>query len=1597
MFSIYADGQSIYDPSVSSFYLFNPQVKLEFGKSGSLEFSIPPTNLYYNSLKQLKTLVSVDLDGEEIFRGRVFSIELDFNNFKKVYCEGDLSYLVDSVQKGEAYTGTTRALFNKIIAAHNSRVEDYKQFTVGNVTIEDRSIVLSGQSDENLNVGDIDYKQIAINSIADEWNNTFDCIQNWLIDYCGGYLRTRRVGSTTYIDYLESYTSQSAQRVSFGNNLLDLTGEANAEDVFTVLVPIGDENLTIESVNNGSDELVDDNAVSRYGRIVRTHVFSNVNNASTLLENARRYLAENVNLPVTYTVKAIDLHLLDDNTAAIHIGDRVRLESSPHGISENLTCTEIEYDLANPENNSYTFGNPKQTLTQRYKEDQRKQSDSSAAAAGSVGAASAGAAGAAAAAAAETQKQALKDELYEEWIDIDPDNPDGIGSLGGLYKLLKDGREVLTKQVGIDFNAEEGNINLHSLTQQLNETTGNMEAALAEVSSFTGTVDGELTAIQKMVAQVSDDTIHRAEWGLFATNTETAIRGKADSIEVETLRGELGGQIENEIGDLKDKLTQKVGIKWNTEQGSVDIFSINKKVNEQGTLILQNTANIQTKTDDLSASISLVAASAGKNGVKIGELSVKATQLGSEIKGIADKLTLKADKAELGGLTTLTKEVGDMKKTITKQVGINWDTGQGSLDLFTMSSAIDANTKAISNSSTRITQLSNDIIAMQTVEAQYGDNVAKIMATANANSSALLLKADKVTVNADFTTIRGRLDAAEANIRSLSADKITADQIIAAFSATQHVAAQKLTASSIYSPNIYVGSDDGSYPVATQNFVTTTVNSIGSISPITGSILGMHYHAMSENVAAGTVTLGAPTSIGPQTFDIRATQTYIRGVAAAQEAANITNITIDSSEQDTSVSYNETTKIISFYRSAEAYKNSTPVFNKDPIRVTVSGAKAYSHGLRVGAENQQNAIDEAVNAIKISELGRDNSRSVTTTQSGNHYYVSIPIKAKASNGADSNTDLSDQPRVVSADVIDVYTAGRQSVDITSIAKETVGGTTEMYNNDHTTTVYVIASANNNETFSGTVKTGTTAYDKGYAAGRTKGQTEGKDAVTIDSLARQNGKADTYDAVSHTASIYVAAKTSNGKTKLATFTTNTTAYDTGYTTGKTDGEKGVTVDKIARRSDITNEKYDSSTHKTTIYVVATASNGSTKNSSFVTGTAAYDDGLTKGGESVTIDSITQSVVGNSFKLADRTIDYKITATASNGKTKTETKSLNVGQAISGIKIDSLTYSISSQDYDKHTIVANLKAEASNGSTKEVNWTIGTTGHYNQGKTDYNPTTLNISAAAASNDSSSEDYGKYNITATATNAAGSQLITKTVKTSTTLFNRGKNMYNPTSIAISAVPASDDSSTTDYRKYKIVATAKNSSGTILYTAPATTTTTVVYNRGMNDYKSRTLDIKSVTYQDPATSGKTPGNYVLTLRSTANAEVKTGEVNLLPLAAWDEGRRGVTLNAIGANTYSSPSQGSTAYGGYDNWGTYYEYYVSVPLTVSASNGQSQSNNVIVSIDSTYWSGYRDGQDSVSCPYITDCYISSYRTGGEVKVVVTFSDGTWWQSDWIS
>lgn len=347
MYTIKVDGQVLYSPALSDAYrIISPTVSLELNKAGSMSFTMPPGHAMYDAIQKMKSIITVEQDGEEIFRGRVLDDVTDFYNQKKVYCEGELAFLMDSLQRPYEYEGTVEGFLRKMLKTHNEQVDEEKRFSVGNITAVDDSV------------------QLALENAG--YSDTLTTLESALIDMYEGFFVIRHEGGVRYLDYLRTYDANSSQKIEFGVNLLELDNEINAKDIFTVLVPLGGINkkgevLTVESVNDGLDYIENAEAIAQYGRIVKTHSWDYITDAAELYEVGFKKLM-NATTDNTITIKAVDLHLLNGDTDKISLGDNVHLLSEPHGLDREYTCEAMEIDIFNPEKTVYTFGKKIDTL-----------------------------------------------------------------------------------------------------------------------------------------------------------------------------------------------------------------------------------------------------------------------------------------------------------------------------------------------------------------------------------------------------------------------------------------------------------------------------------------------------------------------------------------------------------------------------------------------------------------------------------------------------------------------------------------------------------------------------------------------------------------------------------------------------------------------------------------------------------------------------------------------------------------------------------------------------------------------------------------------------------------------------------------------------------------------------------------------------------------------------------------------------------------------------------------------------------------------------------------------------------------------------------
>lgn len=337
----YADGSS--DSKVYKY----TSVSRSTSTSGSVTVKFYAYS-YYEQISE-ESLVS-----KEIFRGRVLYSEKDFYNRRTVYCEGELAFLLDSIQRPYSFQGDVPELFSQFLSNHNSQVDSWKQFQVGNVTVTDPNNYINRESTQ--------------------YPNTLDEMKEKLVKTHGGYLKPRLYDGVRYLDYVKNSGRNNSQVIEFGVNLLDITEYITAEDVFTVLIPLGakqkddsgqESRLTIESVNDGKDYIESNLGISLFGRIVKVQEWNDVTIAENLLTKGNAFLESGIEMSVSLQLKAIDLHLVDVDIESMFIGDDVRVVSSPHNIDTFFQCSKIELDIITADNSVYTFGTSFTALTDK--------------------------------------------------------------------------------------------------------------------------------------------------------------------------------------------------------------------------------------------------------------------------------------------------------------------------------------------------------------------------------------------------------------------------------------------------------------------------------------------------------------------------------------------------------------------------------------------------------------------------------------------------------------------------------------------------------------------------------------------------------------------------------------------------------------------------------------------------------------------------------------------------------------------------------------------------------------------------------------------------------------------------------------------------------------------------------------------------------------------------------------------------------------------------------------------------------------------------------------------------------------------------------
>ena len=351
MYQVYCDSFLLYNDQLEKYEIFNPKVELELNKIGQFEFDIYNNHPNFDRMQRLKSIITVYQDDYLLFRGRILDDVQGFYNEKQVSCEGELAFLVDSIQRPYDFNGTPAELFTQFINNHNAQVDAEKQFKVGNITVTDPNDYIARSDTEYL--------------------NTWESINKKLIETHGGYIWIRHEADGIYIDYLAELNLLSPQEVEFGKNLLDLKRETKGEEIATAIIPLGakeegsENRLTIASVNNGVDYVYNQEAVDTYGWIFRVQEWDDVTEPANLLTKGNESLNEQIKMLYSIELDAADLATVDKTVESFHLGTQVRVTTNPHSINQLFLVKKVSIELLQPASNKLTLGDSFYTLAEQ--------------------------------------------------------------------------------------------------------------------------------------------------------------------------------------------------------------------------------------------------------------------------------------------------------------------------------------------------------------------------------------------------------------------------------------------------------------------------------------------------------------------------------------------------------------------------------------------------------------------------------------------------------------------------------------------------------------------------------------------------------------------------------------------------------------------------------------------------------------------------------------------------------------------------------------------------------------------------------------------------------------------------------------------------------------------------------------------------------------------------------------------------------------------------------------------------------------------------------------------------------------------------------
>lgn len=494
MYQLKYKSYVLYDPRLATpedkLIIRDPKVRLAVDQAGGMSFSLQPDHPYLDKLRRMNGVVELLDDATPIYRGRITRDTVDLYGTHTVETEGLMTCLNDSVirpfaypddfaedaeyQEAAASGNVVDYLFRWFLTQHNAQVSAEQQIKPGTCTVTDPNNYITRSSSD--------------------YQTTMEAVKSKLFgSSLGGHLLIRYEADGNYLDYYADLPLTNTQQVEYAANLLDIVSERDGTEIYTSILPVGKDGLTIADIADGdlTDDLVKDgltvysrSGVAAYGRINRYVRWDDVTVEANLLAKAKASVSSaGLATQESITVQAVDLGW-QDSVQHFRVGRMTLLVSTPHGYNAAYALMELQPDILSPGNTRITLGATRQTYTGAQIDTDRETKEDM-----------------------DRQREEIKSEMREETrqqlnqvtestMQQITDVQQSLNSiiLAALQNYVETGefgsyKEEMSSK--LELLADQLNLTLTTITERIEDVNGDLQSKYSEVTkAFRFTADG---------------------------------------------------------------------------------------------------------------------------------------------------------------------------------------------------------------------------------------------------------------------------------------------------------------------------------------------------------------------------------------------------------------------------------------------------------------------------------------------------------------------------------------------------------------------------------------------------------------------------------------------------------------------------------------------------------------------------------------------------------------------------------------------------------------------------------------------------------------------------------------------------------------------------------------------------------------------------------------------------------------------------------------------------------------------------------------------------------------------------------------------------